>query len=241
MRRQSGQSMTEFAAGSALLVLLLMGALSLGGYQEVDRRLVLAARQSAWQQSWMPAADTAALARELHGSQLADAGVRDPAGRTLLVEEENLAVTTFRRDTSGVAGAAAGLMLAPLRIASGFLGSGFDLRDDGLQQGSLQAHLEPLQGMPAPFDSLQLDLGAGWALLGDPWHAGGPRHVEQRAGGLVPSARLKVLNAIWGPLAVPLGIVEPSLGQLCLGLIEAERVPEDRLGPGRTPLPGGCG
>lgn len=240
MKRQSGQSMTEFAAGSASLVLLLLGALSLGGYQEVDRRLVLAARQSAWQQSWVPAGDAAVLARELHGSQLADAGVRDPAGRALLVEEDGVALSTSHRDTIGVAGAAAGLMLAPLRVANGFLGSGFDLRDEGLQQGNLQAHVAPLSGMPPPFDSLELDLNAGWALLGDPWHAGGAHHVEQRAGGLVPSARLKSLNAIWGPLAVPLGIVEPSLGQLCLGLVEAERIPEDRLGPGRTPLPGGC-
>jgi hypothetical protein len=240
MKRQSGQSMTEFAAGSALLVLLLLGALSLGGYQEVDRRIVIAARQSAWQQSWLPAADSAALARQLHDAHLADAGVRDPAGRTRLVAGEDLALTTSQRSTSGVAGAAADLMLAPLRTASSFLGSGFDLRDDGLQQGNLRAHIAPLRGMPAPFDTLELDLNASWALLGDAWHAGSTRHVRQRAGGLVPSARLTAVNAIWQPLAVPLGLVEPSLGQLCLGLIEGDRVPEDRLGPGSTPLPGGC-
>lgn len=240
MRRQSGQSMTEFAAGSALLVLLLLGALSLGGYQEADRRIVIAARQSAWQQSWLPAADAPTLARQLHAGHLADVGVREPTGRAQLVAEDDLALTASRRGTSGVAGAAADLMLAPLRTASSFLGSGFDLRDDGVQQGNLRAHIDPLRGMPAPFDGLELDLDASWALLGDAWHAGGVRHVQQRAGGLVPSARLKAVNAIWEPLAVPLQVVEPSLGQLCLGLIEADRVPEDRLGPGRTPLPGGC-
>ncbi len=232
--------MTEFAAGAALLVLLMLGALSLGGYQEADRRLVLAARQAAWQQSWSPAADTALLVRELHGGHLADTGVRDPTGRTLLVAEEGLALTTSHRETSGVAGAAAGLMLAPLRAASSFLGAGFDLREEGLQQGNLRAHVAPMRGLPAPFDTLELDLNASWALLGDAWHAGGVRHVQQRAGGLVPTARLRAVNAIWAPLAVPLGVVEPSLGQLCLGLIEADRVPEDRLGPGRTALPGGC-
>lgn len=240
MRQQGGQSMTEFAAGSALLVLLLLGALSLGGYQEADRRLVLAARQSAWQQSWAPAGDAAALARALHGEHLDDPGVRDPSGRALLVAEDGLTLSRSALETSGVAGAAAGLMLAPLRTASSFLGAGFDLRDDGLQQGNLQAHVAPLRGMPPPFNTLEFDLGASWALLGDAWHAGGVRHVQQRAGGMVPSARLKAVNAIWAPLAVPLGLVEPSLGQLCLGLIEADRVPEDRLGPGRTALPRGC-
>lgn len=240
MKRQSGQSMTEFAAGSAVLVLLFLGGLSLGSYQEVDRRLVLAARQTAWQQSWMPSGDAVAIARALHGEHLADAGVRDPSGRRPLVEEDGLAATASRHETSGVAGTAAELMLAPLRVASGFLGSGFDLRDDGLPQGNLQAHVAPLQGMPAPFDSLELDLSAAWALLGDPWHGGGVSHVHQRAGGLVPSASLSAINAIWGPLAVPLRIVEPSLVQLCLGLVEPERVPEDRLGRGSTPLPGRC-
>ncbi len=232
--------MTEFAAGPTLLLLLRLGALSLGVYQEADRRLVLAARQYAWQQSWTPAGDATALARELHGEHLADPGVRDPTGRALLVGEEDLTLSRSTRQTSGVAGAAADLMLAPLRTASSLLGAGFDLRDDGLQQGNLRAHVAPMRGMPAPFDTLELDLDAGWALLGDAWHAGGVRHVQQRAGGLVPSARLKAVNAVWAPLAIPLGLVEPSLGQLCLGLIEADRVPEDRLGPGRTALPGGC-
>lgn len=232
--------MTEFAAGSALLVLLLLGALSLGGYQEADRRLLLAARQSAWQQSWSPGGDATVIARELHGDHLSDPGVRDPAGRAPLVAEEDLTLSTSSRQTSGVAGAAASLMLAPLRTASSFLGAGFDLRDDGLQQGNLRAHIAPMQGMPAPFNTLELDLDASWALLGDAWHASGARHVQQRAGGLVPSARLRAVNAIWAPLAIPLGVVEPSLGQLCLGLIEADRVPEDRLGQGRTALSRGC-
>ena len=77
-------------------------------------------------------------------------------------------------------------------------------------------------------------------LRADRVGAYGARDVATRAGGLVPTGLLRALNAIWQPLSVPLGVVEPSLGQLCLGLIEPDRIPEDRLGPGRTPLPGGC-
>jgi hypothetical protein len=64
--------------------------------------------------------------------------------------------------------------------------------------------------------------------------------VRQRAGGLVPTNRLQALNAVWRPLSLPLGILEPSLRKLCFGLIEPDRIPEDRLGSGRTPLPDAC-
>ena len=65
MRRQAGQSMAEFAAGSSVLALLLLGSLALGGFQESDRRLVLSARQAAWQQSWTPQHTDAAMRGEL--------------------------------------------------------------------------------------------------------------------------------------------------------------------------------
>jgi hypothetical protein len=241
MRRQAGQSMAEFAAGSSVLALLLLGSLALGGFQESDRRLVLSARQAAWQQSWTPQhTDAAMRGRELHRQNFADPGVMDPTGRRLLVAEDDLVVSASYQEATGAAGTAAELMVAPLRTVSGFLGSGFDLRDDGMTGGNLRAHLEPLTALPRPFDTLELELNVSHALLGDAWHAGGTRHVQQRAGGLVPSTRLAALNSIWRPLAAPLSIVEPSLGQLCLGAVEADRVPEDRLGPGRTPLPDRC-
>lgn len=241
MRPQAGQSMAEFAAGSAVLALLLLGSLAMGGFQESDRRLALAARQSTWQQSWAPPHGDAAMhARELHRRNFADAGSMDPTGRQLLVGEDDLAVSAGYHEATGVAGTSAELMVAPLRTVSGFLGAGFDLRDDGIMRGSLTARLEPLTALPRPFDTLELQFNAPYALLGDAWHAGGTRHVQERAGGLVPATRLAALNSIWRPLAAPLSIVEPSLGQLCLGAVEADRIPEDRLGPGRTPLPGRC-
>jgi hypothetical protein len=45
---------------------------------------------------------------------------------------------------------------------------------------------------------------------------------------------------MWRPLLAPLALLEPSLGDLCFGLIEPDRIPEDRLGAGRTALPRGC-
>lgn len=241
MRQQAGQSMVEFAAGSSVLALLLLGTLALGGYQEADRGVAQSARQSAWQQSWgAQGNDVQARTRQLHADNFDDAGLMDPMGRRLLVDEDDLVLSSSRQGASGLAGTTAELLLTPLRTASGFMGAGFDLRDDGMMTGTLRANLQPITQLPAPFNTLELDLQSPYALLGDAWHAAGPRHVQQRAGGLVPATRLAALNAIWQPLAVPLGVVEPSLGQLCLGAVEPDRIPEDRLGPGRTPLPGAC-
>lgn len=241
MSRSSGQSMVEFAVGAAVLSLLLLGTLTIGGYQEADRRGVLAARQSAWHESWSPGStDTRARAAGLHQDFLSDSGVREPTARQLLVAEADLVLDAGRSAPSGVAGGTAQVLLRPLRTVSGFLGSGFDLAEGGLVRGNVRTRIAPLRDMPAPFDAQEILLRAPYALLGDAWHAGGVAHVRSRAGGLVPASRLTALNAIWQPLSVPIGIVEPSLRRLCFGLIEPDRIPEDRLGAGHSPLPGEC-
>lgn len=236
---QSGQSMTEFAVASASLSLLFMGTLALTGYQEVDRRMVSGARQLAWAREWAPDAGPDTQARQAHRELLADAAVREPSGRRQLVAEEDTTLTAGVLAATGVAGAAAELMRAPLRTASGFLGAGFDLASADLLQGALVARVRPLPGL-APFNELDLQLRAPFALLGDAWQAAGREHVRHRAAGLVPTQALQAMNLIWQPLAIPLGLLEPSLRQLCFGLIEPDRVPEHRLGPGVTPPAGDC-
>lgn len=241
MRGQLGQSMTEFAVGATTLALLLLGMLALGGYQEVDRRSVVAARQLAWQDAWHPAAaGSGANARQIHRLHLSDSGAMDPGGRRLLVAEEDLALTAMRTTPADLAGATAQALLQPLRVTSGFLGADFDLQEGGLVQGVVRTRIAPLAAMPAPFNALELSLQAPYAVLGDAWHAAGPGHVRARAAGLVPTGRLAAISNLWGPLSVPLGLVEPSLRRFCPGIIEPDRIPEDRLGPGSTSLPGAC-
>lgn len=233
--------MTEFAVGAATLSLLLLGALALGGYLEADRRVVMAAREQARQGALPPVPESEeATARALHRQSLSDGGVLEPTGRRLLVQQDDVQVVRGQRQLDGVAGAAGDILLAPLRVTSGFLGSGFDLSDRGLARGRVRVSIDAIPGMPAPFDEMELQLSANFGLLADAWHAGSARHVASRAGGLVPTGQLRALSAVWRPLSVPLEVVEPTLGQLCFGLLEPDRIPEDRLGPGRTPLPGGC-
>jgi hypothetical protein len=94
--------------------------------------------------------------------------------------------------------------------------------------------------MPVPFRTLQLRFSQPYALLGNDWSASGPSHVARRAGGLVPTHVLTPLSRIWRPLSAPLSLFEPSLRDLCFGLLEPDRVPEDRLGPGPVQRPASC-
>lgn len=237
MRGESGQSMTEFAVSAASLALLVLGTLTLSAYQEVDRRGLMAARELAYRGTWRDALPFEIPS--LHRSYLADSAARDPFGRQPLAQIADLRVTSSVRDPDGLAGTATGLLLTPLRVSSGFLGADFDLRGDTLLEGQVQIQLPARAGLPEPFSGLDVSLNAPFALLGDAWNASGIRHVAQRAGGLVPSGRLADLRNVWRPLLAPLTLLEPSLGQFCPGLIEGDRIPENRLGSGSTPLPGG--
>ena len=100
--------MTEFAAGASVMSLLLVGVLALAGYQEIDRRGIVSARQLAWQQSWWQGpVDTDATTRALHQTYLVDGGARDPQGRRLLVAEEDLTIHSENVTLSGAIGVAA--------------------------------------------------------------------------------------------------------------------------------------
>lgn len=241
MIRQAGQSMVELAVAMSSLAALVLGALSVAGLQEMDRRTVVMARELAWRESWGAGAGVSQRAvRQLHERAFSDAGAHDATADQLLVASSALSAAATRQNPDGIAAAGTTLLLAPLRVASGFLGETFDLSGERLVNGIVTATVAPAAHRTAPFDQIEVQLRAPFALLGDAWHASGPQQVRHRASGLVPTQRLRTLNALWAPLSVPLSIFEPSLGRLCLGLIEPDRIPEDRLGPGRTPLSGAC-
>ncbi len=241
MNNQSGQSMTEFAVGAAALTLLLLGSITVAGYQEVQRRTAIAARQAAFEGAWRGAnTDRPALVRNVVARGLDDAALTDAFGLARFVSQSGISATATDQPPPGLAQDAARAMVAPLRMAGGFLGGDFDLQTNGLLGGTIQVDIEPQARLPQPFDSMRVQLRQPFALLTDAWNAGNARHVLNRTAGLVPTSALNGLQSFWEPLMAPLSLIEPSLTQLCLGLIEPDRIPEDRLGAGRTPLAGRC-
>jgi hypothetical protein len=241
MKLQRGQSMTEFAVGVAAMALLLIGTLTIAGYQEVQRRTSIAARQVAFQGTWLgTGAGRAETLRRAAAHHLDDPALIDAVGRDRTADADDLRVTAATRAAPGLAQGAAVAMVEPLRVAGGFLGGGFDLSTEGLLEGEVSVGIAPDPYLPRPFDGMSVQLRQPYALMTDAWNAGSVRHVQNRTAGLVPTTTLSGLQTLWRPLLAPLALIEPSLAQLCLGSIEADRIPEDRLSAGRTPLPGRC-
>lgn len=233
MKRMRGQSTVEFAVGAASLLLLWLGLLALAGMQEAERRLMVASRHAAFSRIWHPAGTAPAAPLRLHSSHFSDAGYVRPFGDPHWITSEDVQSAAAARPLTGIAGTASEVLLRPLQVAGGFLGAGFDLRPDGYATGEVRVRLRPQRGLPPPFDTLDLWLDSAMHLLGDGWSASGTPQVRARTAGLVPTARLAAMSEGWRALAAPLAIVEPNLDRLCLGLIEPEQVPEDRLGPAR--------
>lgn len=239
MRYQRGQSMVEFAVGAAVLSLLMLGTVTLSGYAEVQRRALFSARKSAYEAMWYSGRVQADRSRQ-HGAEFADPGAADPVSGRAYVAERDLALGTTWGAPDGPVATAAQSMRAPLQMAGGFAGAGFDLQDGGLLRAQVDARIAPLAGLLAPFSSIDLTFSEGFTVLADAWQASGPDHVLGRVNGLVPGSRLAALSGLWSALLAPVSLLDPSLRQLCLGLVEPERIPEDRLGPGVTPAVGAC-
>lgn len=240
MSLQRGQSMTEFAVCATVIALLLLGTITIAGFQEAQRRGAVLSRQMALQGAWLVSRpDHSASLQDIAQKSVDDPGLVDANGARLL-QAADVQVQASAQGTPGLARTSAQAMLLPLQVAGGFLGAGFDLDADGLFAGSVNLSLQPGRQRPPPFDSIELELRQPFAWMADAWNASGISQVRSRTAGLVPMSSLSGIQSLWRPLTTPLALIEPSLAQLCLGIIEPDRVPEDRLAAGRTLLPGRC-
>ena len=232
MSRQCGQSLVEFAVGSAALLMLLLGVITLSGYQEVQRRGSIAARRLAYETVLEPR-DLAALAsaQRIYQDDFDDAGLLDAVGRARYVTGDDLRVSRQQGAAPGLAGDAATLLLTPLAASKPFTGQDLDLEPGGYVSGQLLVRVAPHAWTTEPFRSMDIVLRQPYAILSDPWNSGSARQVHDRTSSLVPTQGLASLASAWQALAVPLSLLEPTIGKLCLGLIEPDTVPEDRLGP----------
>lgn len=232
MSPQRGQSMVEFAVGSSALLLLLLGVITLSSYQEVQRRAIGAGRQLAFESGWQgPEANPDVLRRSAFAHHMDDSGLMDAVGRSRHVEALNVRASMQFGPAPGLANDAATVLLSPLRTSGALVGGDIDLASGGYARGEIEVDLQPRFWLPPPFRDTELALRQPFAILTDPWNSAGPEHVRDRTSSLVPTQRLIAIASTWQALAAPLSLLEPSLDELCLGLIEPDAVPADRLGP----------
>lgn len=226
-----GQSTAEFAVAASALMLMLLGMVILAGFQEAQRRTQNAARHAAFLQMWHNRRGGDALQVRLHRLHFDDPGYVRPSGDPAWIAARDIGAASQPAGLQGGAATAAQGLVQPLRVAGGFLNANFDLTAQGYGQTEVSARLRPSFRLPAPFDSLDLTVSHSMSLLGDAWNSADSRQVANRTAGLVPTSVLSGFSTLWRGIAAPLSLLEPNLDRLCLGLIEPEAVPEDRLGP----------
>lgn len=72
-------------------------------------------------------------------------------------------------------------------------------------------------------------IDAGLPLMLDDWDADGVTDVWRRTAALSTTGRIAAWRAPLSALAAPVRLFEPSAAQLCLGRIDPDIVPDDRL------------
>ena len=234
MSRQRGQSMVEFAVASSVLLLLALGMPLIARYHDIQRQAMLAARQGAVSASWLQGRVSPDVleqqGRELHFRQ---DGWRDPTGQVALpAGDEAIRLAFTEGPPPGNLTSIMSVLVRPLQAVGGFLGADFDLSLQRFHRASVTVELPGLPHLPAPFEQLSLEVAERSAVLGDAWQSGGPEQVARRTSGLVPTSLL-ASQAVWlKPVLLPLTLIEPAVARLCLGLVEPEWVPVDRLAGG---------
>ncbi|MFM1887074.1 MAG: hypothetical protein RL026_2231 [Pseudomonadota bacterium] len=242
---QRGQAMTEMAIALLALAPLLFAMPWLYRFQAVQRQTISAAREVAYSSAFggFPQAEVARKAH-LRRWHFDDPGAVDPhTGRSLVADEDAINAVVLAGPPPGRAAELQTALVEPLRVVGGFLGADFTLNPAAHHSVVLNVSLSTAAGAPQPFDSIDLELKSQSAVLGDPWGGGDPQRVAARVRGLTPTGFLAEHQQLLRTALWPARLVEPALDHLCLGLVEPDRVPLDRLDPlpGNRPQPGQAG
>jgi len=224
--------MAEFAVASGVLAMLLLCMPVLCRWHELQMASIEAARRAAFEGSWRAGMRRGAIG----GVDLAPIrqALFPDAGDAAQISADRVQATLDAGSEPGTAGQAERALLLPFRVAR-VLNGGFELRAPALYTARITVGLARPAQLPDPFAQVPMEFHERFALLGGDWASSGPPQVADRAGGLVLSRAVPPVRAVvqWG--ARLLSVFEPALRQLCLGQVDPERVPADRLGPGVDP------
>jgi hypothetical protein len=220
--------MAEFAVAAGVLATLLLCMPVLCRYHELQVASIEAARRVAFEGSWRESSVGRVDVGSLRHMLFPD------TGDSAQVTAERVRAGLDVGSEPGLAGRSTRALLAPLRIAH-VLSAGFDLREPELYSANVAVALSRPPQLPDPFAQVPIEFNERYVLLGGDWAASGPAQVAQRAGGLVLSRAAPPLRSVVQWTAQLLSVFEPALRELCLGQVDPERVPVDRLGQGVDP------
>lgn len=221
--RMRGQAMVETLTATLVLTPLLLVVVQLSALQSAEQAAVGAAR-------------AAALAPH-HGLDAASGPLSSERIRGLFFAdvEADASVVTLAARQSPSAELAEDIALAMI-VPAEVVGTG-DLelaRSRAISaRVSVDAPMMYEAIMPA---TERARVSAGLPLMVDDWDADGAAEVWRRTAALSTTGRIAAWRRPLTTAATPMRLLEPALERLCLGRIDPDIVPEDRLpGPVRAP------
>ncbi len=231
-----GQAMAEFVVSLGVLSILLLGLPALQRYHQLQFAGIGAARELAWLGSADPAGRGGATGSGL--DVLRAQWLPGGAGHVdaQLADIESIDPAVSRGSLPGIAGDATQALLLPF-LPLQALGARHDLDASGLRSAQLTLHVRSPDSLPEPFNGLALDLTEYHAVLANGWGASAVAQAASRAGGLVPTQVLAPARPLLAVGTLLLSVLEPDFRKLCLGLVDPEVVPADRLGNGGNGAP----
>lgn len=215
-----GQALVETCIALIVLVPLLLFAWLLADLNALQHAAIAATRQTALETFHrepleLEAINVAHLQPFAHLIDAAD----------LLVEgtAQPEVVTTYER--------LAFLALEPAKL----VGAGdFDLAQDSALRASVSIRLRPAALLPRWLELPELTLQEHMSLMHDDWDAASSEQVRLRTAALSAAGRLNEWKSILAPVSWALSFLEPAFEKLCLGRIDPEIVPADRLSADAT-------
>lgn len=250
-----GQAMVETLVALLVVIPLWMGIFYVSRWHDLQHATIAAARHAAFE-SWVAAGtEDPARVEALTRRRIFD---DDPArfSAAAPVAAQAVANRPLWQDSSGARLVAApgpsvvvGRARQPEEIADaerfafGLIGPAralggppFDLQREAARGATVTVPVAHAADLPAPLGGLRFDLVERRQLLVDPWAAASPAQVERRTAALSTAAGLQALVRPLEPLRWAVALVEPSFARLCLGRVEADIVPEDRVRGARSIL-----
>jgi hypothetical protein len=233
--RQTGQALVESAVAVLLLVPLFVAAYLMWVWQDARHASLVAARFVAFEVALGPGsgAGDAAQARDALGRHVLDARRRGwvslDHGDAALIDAAAVQVEAVPMplpDPLDRAESAAFVLLAPaLALGSGRL----DLRRGGAFRSRvvLPASAVVLPGLTGRLEGPRLT--ASLALLADPWRAASAGVTRSRVESLSVAGRARQWIEPLRDVRAAIALIEPAFDRLCIGRVEVDVVPQDRL------------
>lgn len=256
VRRCRGQAVTEFLVATAALVPLFAGVVVIGRLEDLRTHALQSSRYGAFARGFGASSvdveseirvrffaepDTPLVATDATRGGRADVqanahwndALRHPAA--FIERPDDIVVAATEGAAPGTAARALDSAASAADRLSAIAGGRFDVERRGYHAVEVRARLAELPSLltPAP-----LTLTATARVFGGDWSSSGPTQTAARATALAPATIIRRIAPVLRPLEWALVLLEPAFGDLCLGRVDAELVPADRLGAVGTGEPG---